>query len=935
MNNKTRVLICLLIFAFIPLGFILINNQSYVANAPEASSSRYINGTAKIELNSSNFYNSSTFNTSTTYKTDAGASISLEGAGVTIHLHGTCDTAHPKSNQLWIALSGNSTSQTSYKYIDWLNILNTKYQYCYKKSSSHYIGYPSYTRFDDSASTFDSCTDSGFTRASYNTGTDKNTNASFTYTVGPRSYIITIRYYKNGSQINTRSYNKRYRTTFDITYDDVTGYHVAGVYKNSSGSTKLFNANEKLICSGTNTYYAIYQPNTYTIVYHGNENTGGSTASSSHTYDTAKALTSNGFTKTGYRFIGWSTSPKGDVVYSDGQNVKNLTATGTVNLYAQWAPITYSVAFDANGGDGGSMSPQSFTYDASQNLTKNSFTRTGHTFAGWNTEKNGTGTSYSDSASVSNLTTTNNATVTLYAQWQVNNLKANLNYMGGIVESSSLSQKYNKDGTYLSLPSPTRTGYTFKGWNTASDGSGSYYKSSTNFNDLSQVEAGHCVATPNAGSIEFTLYAIWEANEYSVNVNIYNPNGVEEYTSNINGTFTLKDDEGNVITGLYNEPSDNYITFDKSWQIYDIVAGTGRKLKASSPVTCGSGLTMSESNGVYTFTCTGISDHTINIYMEYISYTIAFNGNDNTGGSTSSKKATYDSYVTLTANGFIRAGYVFTGWNTMSDGSGKSYSDKETVKNLTSVDGATVTLYAQWKETIASGITEVYEDAGTYYINTADDLAKLIYTTESKAVGNGFTFIQTANIDLSNLTYLPIGRLNSFSATYDGQGYTISGLSSYNGTDANDNYLETNGGLFANAGGAKIKNVIIENATIYGQNAGIIAGIGNEGTKISNCVVSGTVNGTNAGSIIGNGNGASITACLAKGVNTASFAGGSANVDSCIYELTDGTRGVSDSFNDYSAWVYPSNFAYPMPKAFMWYPYPELSEDSLNTWLGK
>ena len=930
MNNKTRVLICLLIFAFIPLGFILINNQSYVANAPEASSSRYINGTAKIELNSSNFYNSSTFNTSTTYKTDAGASISLEGAGVTIHLHGTCDTAHPKSNQLWIALSGNSTSQTSYKHIDWLNILNTKYQYCYKKSSSRYSGNPNYTLFDDSASTFDSCTDSGFTRASYNTGTDKNTNASFTYTVTPNSYTTTIRYYKNGSRINTRRYKKQYRTTFDITYDDVTGYHVAGVYNNSSGSTKLFNANEKLICSGTNTYCAIYQPNTYTIVYHGNGNTGGSTESSSHTYDTAKALTSNGFTKTGYRFIGWSTSPKGDVVYSDGQNVKNLTATGTVNLYAQWAPITYSVAFDANGGDGGSMSPQSFTYDASQNLTKNSFTRTGHTFAGWNTEKNGTGTSYSDSASVSNLTTTNNATVTLYAQWQVNNIKANLNYMGGNQESLSPSQKYNKDGTYLSLPSPTRTGYTFKGWNTASDGSGSYYKSSTNFNDLSQVEAGHCVATPNAGSIEFTLYAIWEANEYSVNVNIYNPNGVEEYTSNINGTFTLKDDEGNVITGLYNEPSDHYITFGKSWQVYDIVAGTGRKLRTTNPVTCGGGLTMSENNGVYTFTCTGTSGHTINIYMEYISYTIAFNGNGSTGGSMDTiENVKYDSDQKLAANGFIKAGYVFTGWNTKSDGTGTPYSDKATVKNLTIKDGDTVTLFAQWQSTIASGITEVYEDAGTYYINTADDLAKLIYTTESKAVGNGFTFIQTANIDLSNLTYLPIGRLNSFSATYDGQGYTISGLSSYNGTDANDNYLETNGGLFANAGGAKIKNVIIEDATIYGQNAGIIAGSGNASTKISNCVVSGTVNGTNAGSIIGNGNGASIiTACLAKGVNTASFAGGSANVDSCIYELNNGNRGQSGTFTKYSEWIYPPNFAYPMPKAFMWYPGAELSESS-------
>ena len=617
-------------------------------------------------------------------------------------------------------------------------------------------------------------------------------------------------------------------------------------------------------------------------------------------------------------------------------------------INVQMRYINYSVIFNANGGDGGSMSNQSFVYNTAQALTKNRFTRTGHTFAGWNTKADGSGTKYSDGQVVNNLSSanTNNATVTLYAQWQVNNIKANLNYMGGNQESLSPSQKYNKDGTYLSLPSPTRTGYTFKGWNTASDGSGSYYKSSTNFNDLSQVEAGHCVATPNAGSIEFTLYAIWEANEYSVNVNIYNPNGVEEYTSNINGTFTLKDDEGNVITGLYNEPSDNYITFDKSWQIYDIVAGTGRKLKASSPVTCGSGLTMSESNGVFTFTCTGTSDHTINIYMEYISYKIAFNGNNSTSGSMDTiENVKYDSDVVLSTNEFTKAGYVFKGWNTKSDGTGTPYSDKATVKNLTIKDGDTVTLYAQWQKTIASDIESTYSTAGTYYINTAADLAKLIYTTENKAVGNGYIFIQTANIDLSGLTYLPIGRLNSFSGTYDGQGYTISGLRTYNGTDANGDYLETNGGLFANAGGATITNVIIEDATIYGQNAGIIAGSGNEGTKISNCVVSGTANGTNAGSIIGNGNGASIiTACLAKGVNTASFdggsasiAGGSASIDSCIYELNDPskTRGRSSTFTKYSEWIYPSNFAYPMPKAFIWYPYPELSEDSLNTWLGK
>ena len=57
--------------------------------------------------------------------------------------------------------------------------------------------------------------------------------------------------------------------------------------------------------------------------------------------------------------------------------------------------------------------------------------------------------------------------------------------------------------------------------------------------------------------------------------------------------------------------------------------------------------------------------------------------------------------------------------------------------------------------------------------------------------------------------------------------------------------------------------------------------------------------------------------------------------NSAIYELNDPskTRGRSITFTKYSEWIYPSNFAYPMPKAFMWYPYPELTKDSLNTWI--
>ena len=116
---------------------------------------------------------------------------------------------------------------------------------------------------------------------------------------------------------------------------------------------------------------------------------------------------------------------------------------------------------------------------------------------------------------------------------------------------------------------------------------------------------------------------------------------------------------------------------------------------------------------------------------------------------------------------------------------------------------------------------------------------------KAKITGN---FKQTRNITIpSNIIFLPIGKSVSFSGTYDGQGNIISGITTYNGKDANNNYLETNGGLFANASGAKIKNVIIEKATIYGQNAGIIAGSGNSETAISGCIVSGKIYGSSVG----------------------------------------------------------------------------------------
>lgn len=80
------------------------------------------------------------------------------------------------------------------------------------------------------------------------------------------------------------------------------------------------------------------KPNTYTISFDGNGATSGSMGNLSMTYDTPKNLPANGFKRNGYKFAGWSTSPNGNVDYTDKQSVKNLTAQngGTVTLYAKW-----------------------------------------------------------------------------------------------------------------------------------------------------------------------------------------------------------------------------------------------------------------------------------------------------------------------------------------------------------------------------------------------------------------------------------------------------------------------------------------------------------------------------------------------------------------------------------------------------------------------
>jgi len=174
--------------------------------------------------------------------------------------------------------------------------------------------------------------------------------------------------------------------------------------------------------------------------------------------------------KTGYTFGGgWNTLADGSGTdYAAGATP---TFNMDITLYAKWTPITYYVAYDSNGGTG-SMSNSTHTYDVSANLSTNTFIRTGYDFAGWTANSDGTGTSYSNGQSVSNLTTTNGATVTLYAKWTAANWASGINLGVNQIEhhdpiSASITLSRTSSPTNVNVTVTNDTDYDSITWEIA------------------------------------------------------------------------------------------------------------------------------------------------------------------------------------------------------------------------------------------------------------------------------------------------------------------------------------------------------------------------------------------------------------------------------------------------------------------------------------
>ena len=211
----------------------------------------------------------------------------------------------------------------------------------------------------------------------------------------------------------------------------------------------------------TVTLYAQWAPDEYAVSFNANGGEGTMMPVPVEYGDSYEVPTST-FTLDGYTFDGWNTQANGEgIKYAVGADIHIV---GPVTLYAMWVPIEYTIAFDANGGEG-TMAPMSMKYGEQRNLSTNSFEYEGFNFVGWNTSRDGTGTKYADEALVSNLTTEAGATVTLYAQWDEVPVTTHVVTFDLGYEGAGSSTTNVVDGQPVSRPKdPIRDGYTFSGW---------------------------------------------------------------------------------------------------------------------------------------------------------------------------------------------------------------------------------------------------------------------------------------------------------------------------------------------------------------------------------------------------------------------------------------------------------------------------------------
>ena len=646
-------------------------------------------------------------------------------------------------------------------------------------------------------------TDKGWSKTGYTLlgwSTDKNaTNASYSVTNGVSNDWInknspkvdlygvwtankyTVAYNANGGSgtmaTDKATYGAGYVTKANAF--SRTGYTFVGWNEKADGTgtdwTSWIGKSWTWTYTKNITLYAQWTVNKYTLMITGDSGVEKITGNGTYNYGTIANVTYQ--IKPGYHIknitgttadgdpngVWTGHTGKGGTV-NDTWTVKACNRTAVVHT----EPNTYTIKYDGNGSTGGSTAYSSHIYDVAKALTANEYTRTGYSFNGWNTKADGSGTAYADKASVKNLTSVNGAIVILYAQWSINSYTLTYNPNGGSVSPTSKSLTYNS--AYGTLPTPTRKGYAFTGWFTAASGG-------TKVSESTKMGTGN-----------ITIYAHWRANVLRVN---YYPNGATKVDNSAvmdgSGVSTITPD------AQYRYDDFNYDATMPSYGLWDARRFIRTGYTSTNKYHLGSKdgtVLLDAGNNVFArtqdlATAAGVlsdlekGNVSISIYADWKAntYTIKYNGNGNTGGSTADSSHTYDTAKGLTANGFTKTGYTFKNWNTKADGSGTSYADKASVKNLTATAGGTVNLYAQWtanKYTVAynaNGGTGTmanqeltYDKAATLNANTFKRTGYRFNGWNTKADGTGTSYADKASV--KNLTASNGGTVTLYAKWY-------------------------------------------------------------------------------------------------------------------------------------------------------------------------
>lgn len=319
---------------------------------------------------------------------------------------------------------------------------------------------------------------------------------------------------------------------------------------------------------------------------------------------------------------------------------------------------SYKIIYNANGADGGFVPVDSITYDLNSKVivleNKNNLYLEGYIFIGWNTEKDGTGKSFSpnDSFNINN-------NFIFYAQWKANQYLLTFdgnNYTSGEIPNDTL-YSYNEKVKISDKYRLKKEGYYFVGWNTKKDGSGNRY----NLGDTIIIKKN------------ITLFAQWEMKaRFKI---VYNENGADEGKVPVDENSYYKDEEVIVLGNTGNLSKEGFLFV--GWNLKK--DGTGNTYNA------GSKFLMLDTTTIF-----------FAKWTKNKMYTITYHGNGNDKGKTPANiSADSGSLIIISdKNTLSKTGYFFVGWNTEEKGSGEKYDEGD--EFIIGTDN--IELYAQWTE---------------------------------------------------------------------------------------------------------------------------------------------------------------------------------------------------------------------------------------------